>query len=176
MGNSASSPSSPQQKILLAVDDSSNSADTCTWAAKTLLNRGHQVLLVQVVDSSPASQADYHSGEGGLLPSGKAVADPAVLESSKAYLAKMRDTLLAEAGVKPSNVTLVPLPSNTATSGDIGRTISNFAAEQKCDGVVIGSRGLGAFRRRMLGLVGLGSVSDYVAHHAPCTVFIHRAP
>lgn len=35
--------------------------------------------------------------------------------------------------------------------------------------MVVGSRGLGAFRRRFLGMVGLGSVSDYVAHHAPCT-------
>jgi len=51
----------------------------------------------------------------------------------------------------------------------VGRTISEYAGEAKADAVVIGSRGLGAFRRRLLGLVGLGSVSDYVAHHAPCT-------
>lgn len=51
----------------------------------------------------------------------------------------------------------------------MGRTISDYAAAQAADAVVVGSRGLGAFRRRFLGMVGLGSVSDYVAHHAPCT-------
>lgn len=145
----------------------------------------------------------------------------------------------------------LPLPS---AAQDVGRTISDYAAKANADAVVIGSRGLGAFRRRVLvsaaeqqahqrcsaplhaqlsgvtfrnmafiqhciarigsallacirllrgargltlerpcalmrgaaelscrsdpyvayactlqGLVGLGSVSDYVAHHAPCT-------
>lgn len=43
-----------------------------------------------------------------------------------------------------------PLPG---AAGDIGRTISDYAARSGADAVVIGSRGLGAFRRRMLGLV-----------------------
>jgi nucleotide-binding universal stress UspA family protein len=51
----------------------------------------------------------------------------------------------------------------------VGRAITEYAAAQGCDGVVVGSRGLGAFRRRLLGMVGLGSVSQYVAHSAPCT-------
>lgn len=66
-------------------------------------------------------------------------------------------------------LTLRLFPTHPPTAGDVGRVISDYAAESKADAVVIGSRGLGAFRRRMLGLVGLGSVSDYVAHHAPCT-------
>ena len=33
---------------------------------------------------------------------------------------------------------------------DVGRTISDYAAKANADAVVIGSRGLGAFRRRML--------------------------
>ena len=35
----------------------------------------------------------------------------------------------------------------------MGRTISDYAAEHQADAVVVGSRGLGAFRRRFLGLV-----------------------
>lgn len=175
MGNSTSVAAGPKERVAIAVDDSAISADTVTWAAKTLLKRGQEVHLVQVLDSTLSSQADYNSGEGGVLPSGtKAEGDPAAIESSKVYLAKLRDTLLADAGVKPADVKIVPLPSNTATSGDVGRSLSDYAAAANVDAIVIGSRGLGAFRRRMLGLVGLGSVSDYVAHHAPCTVFIHR--
>lgn len=177
MGNSTSSPAAPasNELIVLSVDDSQTSADTVSWAAKTLLHRGQKVHLVQVLDGSSAGQADLNSGEGGIMVGGKAEVDPQTLATSQAYLSKLRDTLLAEHGVKPGNVTIMPLPSNTSTSGDVGRTISDYAAAQKADAVVIGSRGLGAFRRRFLGMVGLGSVSDYVAHHAPCTVFIHRA-
>lgn len=175
MGNSASSVAAPTERVVLAVDDSSISADTVTWAAKTFLGRGQEIHLVQVLDSTPASQAAENTGEGGIYVNTQAEPDPALLASSQAFLAKLRDDLLAANGVKPGQVKLVPLPANTATSQDVGRTISDYAAKANADAVVIGSRGLGAFRRRMLGLVGLGSVSDYVAHHAPCTVFIHRA-
>lgn len=176
MGNAASAISGPSERVVVAVDDSAISADTVSWAARNLLQRGQEVHLVQVLDSTASSQADYNSGEGGVLPSGvKAEADATAMDSSRAFLAKLRDTLLSEAGVKPANVKIVPLPSNTATSGDVGRTISDYAAAHKADAVVVGSRGLGAFRRRFMGMLGLGSVSDYVAHHAPCTVFIHRA-
>ncbi|PSC70208.1 universal stress [Micractinium conductrix] len=176
MGQSSSTSAAPasSERVVLAVDDSATAVDTVSWAAKTLLHRGQEVHLVQVLDGSLASQADVNSGEGGIMAGGKAEVDANTLSTSTAYLAKIRDTLLAEGGVKPANVKLVPLPSNTATSGDVGRTISDYAAEHQADAVVVGSRGLGAFRRRFLGLVGLGSVSDYVAHHAPCTVFIHR--
>ncbi|KAL4430580.1 hypothetical protein ABPG77_005820 [Micractinium sp. CCAP 211/92] len=175
MGNSASQSAAPSERVVLAVDDSNISAETVSWAAKTLLHRGQEVHLVQVLDGSLASQATHASGEGGILAGGKAEVDSATLDTSRAFLSKLRDTLLADNGVKPSNVKVVPLPSNTATSGDVGRTISDYVAAQAADAVVVGSRGLGAFRRRFLGMVGLGSVSDYVAHHAPCTVFIHRS-
>ncbi|PRW33880.1 Universal stress A [Chlorella sorokiniana] len=175
MGNTASAAASPAERVVLAVDDSAISADTVSWAAKTFLNKGQEVHLVQVLDTSLASQAAENTGEGGIYASAQADADPAALASSKAFLTKLRDDLLASNGVKPAQVKLVPLAANTATSQDVGRTISDYAAKANADAVVIGSRGLGAFRRRMLGLVGLGSVSDYVAHHAPCTVFIHRA-
>ena len=45
----------------------------------------------------------------------QAEADPAALEASRVYLAKLRDTLLTPAGILAANVTLAPLPSNTAT-------------------------------------------------------------
>jgi hypothetical protein len=38
----------------------------------------------------------------------------------------------------------------TLAAQDVGRTISDYAAKANADAVVIGSRGLGAFRRRML--------------------------
>lgn len=49
--------------------------------------------------------------------------------------------------------------------------ICGVAAEEHTGILVIGSRGLSA-----VGRVLLGSVSDYVARHAPCSVLIARQP
>ena len=49
-----------------------------------------------------------------------------------------------------------------------GRHISEYAECEKADMLVLGSRGMGGIRRTLYGMVGLGSVSDYVTKHA-CT-------
>lgn len=43
-----------------------------------------------------------------------------------------------------------------------GPAMVKYAQNHKADLVVVGSRGLGSLKRGMLGLVGLGSVSDYM--------------
>ncbi len=48
-------------------------------------------------------------------------------------------------------------------------TICDVAETERPDILIIGSRGLGNMQRLML-----GSVSDYVIHHAPCPVLVVR--
>lgn len=48
-------------------------------------------------------------------------------------------------------------------------TICDVAQEESPDVLAIGSRGLGTVERLLL-----GSVSDYVVHHAPCPVLVVR--
>ncbi|MEO0852877.1 MAG: universal stress protein [Cyanobacteria bacterium J06648_11] len=48
-------------------------------------------------------------------------------------------------------------------------TICDVAAKEAPDILAIGSRGLGTMERLLL-----GSVSDYVVHHAPCPVLVVR--
>ena len=50
-----------------------------------------------------------------------------------------------------------------------GHVISQVAKEKGVTAVVMGTRGLGTIRRTVL-----GSVSDYVLHHAHCPVVICR--
>lgn len=54
-------------------------------------------------------------------------------------------------------------------SGHAAKTIVAFADEQKSDLIVVGSRGMGGFEEMLV-----GSVSSYVAHHAPCPVLVMR--
>ena len=50
-----------------------------------------------------------------------------------------------------------------------GQVIINITKREKVDTVVMGTRGMGSVSRTLL-----GSVSDYVLHHAHCTVVIYR--
>ena len=51
--------------------------------------------------------------------------------------------------------------------GEPGKTICEMAQEWEADTIVIGRRGIGA-----LGELFMGSVSNYVLHHAPCSVVV----
>lgn len=56
--------------------------------------------------------------------------------------------------------------------GSADEQVVQFASEHGSDLIVVGSRGLGGFDR-----MTLGSVSAYVAHHAPCPVLVvHTTP
>ncbi|WP_066379035.1 MULTISPECIES: universal stress protein [unclassified Anabaena] len=51
--------------------------------------------------------------------------------------------------------------------GSPGRTICKFATTWNADLIVMGHRGLAGFKELVI-----GSVSNYVLHHAPCSVHI----
>jgi nucleotide-binding universal stress UspA family protein len=50
-----------------------------------------------------------------------------------------------------------------------GEIICRVAEEEDVAMIVVGTRGLGKVRRAIM-----GSVSDYVVHHAPCPVIVCR--
>jgi nucleotide-binding universal stress UspA family protein len=54
------------------------------------------------------------------------------------------------------------------------RNIVEYADKTSADFLVVGSRGLGSFKRAALGLIGLGSVSDYVVGHSKTDVVVHK--
>ena len=56
-------------------------------------------------------------------------------------------------------------------AGKSGEAIIAAAREEKAGLIVMGTRGMGKFRRTLL-----GSVSDYVLHHADVPVLICRHP
>ena len=58
---------------------------------------------------------------------------------------------------------------STQIEGNPGSIICEIANNWSADLIVVGSRGLKGIKE-----VFLGSVSNYVTHHAPCSVFIVR--
>ena len=57
----------------------------------------------------------------------------------------------------------------TQVTGNPGRTICELANNWEADLIIVGSRGLKGLKEMFL-----GSVSNYVTHHAPCSVLIMR--
>eukprot|EP00455_Lapot_gusevi_P007059 TRINITY_DN1302_c0_g1_i2.p1 TRINITY_DN1302_c0_g1~~TRINITY_DN1302_c0_g1_i2.p1 ORF type:complete len:122 (+),score=36.18 TRINITY_DN1302_c0_g1_i2:105-470(+) len=53
--------------------------------------------------------------------------------------------------------------------GDHRESICNAALHVKADAIILGSRGLSTTQSLLV-----GSVCDYVVHHAPCSVFVVR--
>ena len=51
-----------------------------------------------------------------------------------------------------------------------------YAHSKGADMVVAGSRGIGSMTGSMMRLVGLGSVSDYLAHNLECAALLVKIP
>ena len=56
-----------------------------------------------------------------------------------------------------------------ARGGRPGEVLVKVAEEEDADVIVVGTRGHGKLRRAIM-----GTVSDYVTHHAPCPVMVCR--
>ena len=59
----------------------------------------------------------------------------------------------------------------SVAKGDVRETIVDAAEKWPADLIVVGSHGRGGLRRLLL-----GSVAEFVARHAPCSVLIARSP
>ena len=75
---------------------------------------------------------------------------------------QQRDSEAKTAGINSEFVQL---------TGNPGRAICELACTWSADLILIGSRGLKGLKEMFL-----GSVSNYVTHHAPCSVLLIRSP
>jgi nucleotide-binding universal stress UspA family protein len=80
-----------------------------------------------------------------------------------------KDRILAEHSIREKWSALGPDIKVRVETGDAGERICAVAVEESVDLVVVGSHDVGTLRR-VLG----GSVSNDVAHHAPCPVLLIR--
>jgi nucleotide-binding universal stress UspA family protein len=144
-------------RILLAIDDSKFSEAATQAVLQHMRPEQTELYILHVVapnESYPSfafavHAHDIEAAQRGLLKHGR-------------ELVARAERLLSKLGFKVHTA---------VESGDPGPAIVAFAAKQQCDLIVVGSHG-----RRGLDRIAMGSVAEFVAHHASCSVEIVRIP
>jgi nucleotide-binding universal stress UspA family protein len=140
------------KKILVPVDGSSHSLRALSHAVALARSFAAELSILYVSVLSQQIPL-YDQVKGTKIPPNVST-DPA----------NFAKKILAEA------VKQVPEGISVKIHNELGEprtTITDFAAQNGYDVIIVGSRGLGAIS----GLL-LGSVSTYVVHHSPCPVLV----
>jgi nucleotide-binding universal stress UspA family protein len=139
-------------KVLLAVDGSEHSLAACRYLTAFPLPKPLQVEIVTVVNPPDV-----------VLSTQSELWYPQFIEHQE-ELARQA-TIASREAIRELDARV----SSHEMMGHIGHCIVERAADEKFDLVVVAAKGHSALER-----VLLGSVSDYVATHAPCSVLVVR--
>lgn len=136
--------------VILGVDDSQYAEKALEFYEKNVLRDGDYIVCVHCPELLDLSMAS-----------------PAVVDQCLRDLAKT----VKELETKYENkLKAVHLRGKFRTGqGKPGEVICKIAQEEKASLIIVGTRGLGKIRRTLL-----GSVSDYVIHHAHAPVLVCR--
>ncbi|PAA51241.1 hypothetical protein BOX15_Mlig032787g1, partial [Macrostomum lignano] len=149
---------STNRRILLAVDGSEHSDRALKFYAESIWQPGDEVIFVYCVEPPRLSLSD-------MVSSGASDAFARGVESAVQHGHRLADELRAKCtalGVTSTVRFVERMEPNGA-----GAAIVDVSQEEAVTCLVLGSRGLGKFRRTFL-----GSVSDYVLHHSRKPVLI----
>lgn len=159
MDNSLGPSYFPPKKILVAVDGSANAFRSAVVALSLAKDYGAQLRVLNVVPPPiyyVEPYVDFVSSHPGL----QEYYDYSEKEATR-YLDKIVSSA-REQGVKVSIEVI-----HAATS--VVESITSKALDENTDLIVIGTRGLGEFKRLLLGSVSSGTVM-----HAHCNVLVVR--
>ncbi|NET34217.1 MAG: universal stress protein [Cyanothece sp. SIO1E1] len=156
------------QKILVAMDNSDTNRDIFDRALTLAKSTDARLMLLHVLSSddegSPGMPLYPHLS---FYPS----VDDAVWENYRVqWEAIEKQGIERLQAYTKEAMTLGVKTEFTQTPGSPGRVICNLARTWEADLIITGSRG-----RTGLSEMFLGSVSNYVTHHAPCSVLIIHA-
>ena len=159
--------SKPLFKKILVAQDGSESSQRAAQAALELAEKLKADLVVLHAISSPTSY--YHSTIAS--PTGMSLPAPSQHEID-AYYAYARKVALGIVGETESKAKKQGIHVKTEIPeavSSIVETIVNHASKENVDLIVVGTRGLGGFKKLLL-----GSVSSGIVSHAHCPVLIVR--
>jgi nucleotide-binding universal stress UspA family protein len=148
------------QRILVAVDGSKGSARASEVAVDLADRFDAQLFVLNVFRGYPEYMTLFPSAPS---PSGEAIQAYESYARKAALEVVGRTLSLAEKkGVKAK-------PQTSETVGSAVQAITDYAASEKIDLIVMGTRGMGGFKKILL-----GSVSSGVVTHAQCAVLVVR--
>jgi len=150
------------KKILVALDDSDSSRDVYKRAIELAQMGQARLMLLNVLSPIENGFSEY--------PIGVDVFSPLLHEETVRhhidYLARMEAEQLARLKALTDQGTAQGVAIEfTQMMGDPGNRICALARNWDADLIIMGRRG-----RKGLNELLLGSVSNYVIHHAPCSV------
>ncbi|CAM0907721.1 unnamed protein product [Alopecurus aequalis] len=146
--------------VLVAVDDSEHSYSALEWAVRHVANTGVPAELV-IVHAKQAASSVVTVG-GSAVPGD-------VVRCVEEDLRRRADEVIEKARrlCEANSVQGVV----EVMEGKPRYVLCNAVDKHGADLLVVGSHGYGAIKRAFL-----GSVSDYCAHHAHCSVMIVKQP
>ncbi|KAI9159431.1 hypothetical protein H9P43_008771 [Blastocladiella emersonii ATCC 22665] len=160
----AAAAAAPTRTVLIPVEASLQSTATVRWAKRHFLRASDRVVLVNV---RPYQQIYFADLGADLLVAVNRM--EAAARDNSHDLIRVYAKYITDANAEDTPSVVPQEITGYAIRGDPRADIVRKAREVAADAIVIGSRGLGALKRTLL-----GSVSDYVAHHATVPVVIVR--
>ena len=148
-------------RILFATDGAKQSDAAIDMLKNFALSDGDEVKIVSVVDMAIPMAIDIY---GGYLPDTGEL-EKTARENAQKLLERTRDQISSH--FEGTNLTV----SSEVLFGSPESRIVETAEAIHPDLIVLGSHGYSRWERLLL-----GSVSDSVVHHAPCSVLIVRTP
>ena len=152
------------KKILVALDMSAMAEDVFARALSIAKNDGAELLLLHVISSEednsplplPPEIVEFYPAAGNelTLETWQKQWENYIQEGLRLLKQHTQEAIAADVQAE-----------YTQTQGSPARIICQLARDRQVDLIVIGRRG-----RTGLSEMLLGSVSNYVLHHAPCSV------
>jgi len=143
-------------KILVPVDGSKHSMEGLKVAAHYAKTKGAEVSVMTVISYIADIDLELSASERDRILESMKNRGEEILQKAK--------EITSAAGVANINTVLV-----TGTSA--AHEIVSFAEKEKTDLIIIGSRGIGATQRFLL-----GSVAGKVVRYSPCCVYVVKEP
>ncbi|ONM09310.1 Ethylene-responsive protein [Zea mays] len=153
-------------KVVAAVDASEESLHALSWALDNVVRCHPDATLVVVHAQHAADHFAYPVAAHGI-GTGIVYAPSSAVESVRAAQEESSRRVVARALdiCKERQVDA----TGAVVEGDAKEAIRQAVERMQAGLLVLGSRGLGAIKRAFL-----GSVSDYLIHHACCPVLVVR--
>lgn len=147
-------------KVLLATDGTKQSDAAVEILDRFCLNEGDEVTIITVIDMAVPMTIDIY---GGFLPDTTEL-EKMARENAARVLEQTADRV--RGFCKSSSVAI----TTETLFGSPESRIVETAEHAGTDLIIIGSHGYNAWERLLL-----GSISDSVVRHAPCSVLVVRS-